>query len=78
MTKMTLGKYMPYNSPIHKLDPRVKILTLIFLMVPIFLSFPNPETSFILYGVMAIVIYIIMRMSHVRLSMILNNSKHFG
>lgn len=45
MTKMTLGKYMPYNSPIHKLDPRVKILTLIFLMVPIFLSFPNPGTS---------------------------------
>lgn len=75
MTKMTLGKYMPYNSPIHKLDPRVKILTLIFLMVPIFLSFPNPETSFILYGVMAIVIYIIMRMSHVRLSMIFKQLK---
>lgn len=75
MTQITLGKYMPYHSPIHKLDARVKILALIFLMVPIFLSFPNPETSFILYGVMGICIYIIMRMSHVRLRMIFKQLK---
>ena len=51
MNNTTLGRYMPYNTFIHRLDARCKILALILLMVPIFLSFPNPGTSFIIYGI---------------------------
>ncbi len=75
MTETTLGRYMPYNSFIHRLDPRNKLLALILLMIPIFLSFPNPETSFIIYGIIAIFFYILMRISHIKLSMILKQLK---
>lgn len=39
MSGLTLGKYTPFNSFIHKVDPRVKILALIALMVAIFFPF---------------------------------------
>ncbi len=29
----SLGRYVPYQSLIHKLDPRVKILSTILMMV---------------------------------------------
>ena len=41
MNNITLGKYVPYNSFIHKLDPRFKILAMILLMVSVFLSFSS-------------------------------------
>lgn len=66
---------MPYDTFIHRLDPRNKLLALILLMIPIFLSFANPETNFIIYGVMAIVFFILMRIAHIRLSMIFKQLK---
>ncbi len=38
---ITLGRYAPYNTCIHKLDARLKIFALIALMVPIFLTYGN-------------------------------------
>ncbi len=35
---ITLGQYFPIDSPIHKLDPRTKILILIFMLVAIFMA----------------------------------------
>lgn len=70
-----LGRYMPYNTIIHRLDARCKLLALILLMIPIFLSFANPATSFILYGVIAILLYIVMRITKIHFSMILSQLK---
>lgn len=75
MNNTTLGRYMPYNTFIHRLDARCKLLALILLMVPIFLSFPNPGTSFIIYGIIAIFMYILMRIAHIRFRMILTQLK---
>lgn len=36
MNNIALGRYIPLNSPIHKLDPRIKIMSMIFLMSAIF------------------------------------------
>ena len=38
LNNITLGQYMPGTSPIHRLDPRTKILLTVGLMVCIFLS----------------------------------------
>ena len=38
LSNITLGQYYPTDSPIHKMDPRVKILLLIALIVAIFLA----------------------------------------
>lgn len=39
MKNITLGKYVPYNSFVHRLDPRVKIFSMILLLVAIFIKF---------------------------------------
>lgn len=35
---ITLGQYFPIDSPIHKLDPRTKILMLILMLIAIFMA----------------------------------------
>ena len=50
--RLTLGRYIPYNSIIHKMDPRLKLLGLIFLIVSIFL-----KTHFTGYVLIIIVVY---------------------
>lgn len=36
LTEITLGQYYPGSSPIHHLDPRTKILGVLFYMVMVF------------------------------------------
>lgn len=37
MNNIALGRYLPLDSPIHKLDPRAKIACLILMMIAIFI-----------------------------------------
>lgn len=46
MGNFTLGRYLPLDSPIHKLDPRAKIMAMLLLLITIF--FP---AGWIGYGV---------------------------
>ena len=36
MNNIVFGKYLPLDSIIHKIDPRIKIITLIVLLVAVF------------------------------------------
>ncbi len=36
MGNITLGKYIPMDSPIHKMDPRAKILAMLLILISIF------------------------------------------
>lgn len=54
------GKLTPYNTIIHRLDPRLKFFALIALMVLCFLPYGNYANRFIVLGVLAVVIVIIM------------------
>ena len=45
------GKYTPYNTIIHRLDPRIKFFALIALMVMCFLPYGNYANRFIVLGV---------------------------
>lgn len=67
MDKFILGKYVPYNTVIHRLDPRVKILAMIMLFVSVFLSFGSWTLTFVMSGINAIVIFSLMLISKVRL-----------
>lgn len=33
-----LGQYLPVDSPVHRLDPRTKILSMLFIMLAVFMS----------------------------------------
>lgn len=75
MNNITLGKYVPYNSLIHKLDPRFKIFAMILLMVGVFLSFSSIWMNFIIYGLLLAFIITIMFISHVKLSSLFKQLK---
>ena len=44
---ITLGQYFPGNSPVHRLDPRTKLVFLVLYIVALFMA-----TSWISYGLM--------------------------
>lgn len=67
MDKVVLGKYTPYHTIIHRLDPRMKILGLIMMTVAIFLNYGSWATIFVLSAVNATLIFIFMLVAKVRL-----------
>ncbi len=54
MKNIALGRYIPLNSIIHKLDPRLKIISMFALMTAIFLVGGN--NVYWAYGFVAIVL----------------------
>lgn len=57
------GKLTPYNTIIHRLDPRIKIFGLIGLMVICFLPYGNYANRFIILGFLCLVIGVLMILS---------------
>ena len=66
MNNLALGRYVPYDSSIHRLDPRLKLFALIVFMVGVFMKFANVGMNFIMYGIIFILIAIMMAVSHIR------------
>ena len=70
------GKFTPYNTIIHRLDPRVKIISLIALMVMCFLPYGNYANRFIILGTLFIIILFIMIIGKVSFVNFLKSLKH--
>ncbi len=56
MRSITLGHYLPGESVLHRLDPRVKLVTLFTLIVALFMI--KSFTGFFLYGLFIFAIFI--------------------
>ena len=48
---ITLGQYFPGHSPVHKLDPRTKLLAVVLYIVALFLA-----NWFVTYAIMFLVL----------------------
>ena len=59
MSSITLGRYTPRDTFIHRLDPRLKIISLIILMVAIFISYSTFEMTFLMGGILLIFIILL-------------------
>lgn len=70
MRDITLGQYFPADSVIHRLDPRVKILSLIAYIVLVFCTFNFASLAFI-----AAIVLMIILMSKVPLRLYLKSLK---
>ena len=55
---ITLGQYFPGNSPVHRLDPRTKLLLLIVYIVALFLA-----KSWVSYGLMLLALVLVVKVS---------------
>lgn len=52
MGNFTLGRYLPLDSPVHKMDPRAKISAMLLVMIAVF--FPSGWTGYaILFAIAA-------------------------
>ncbi len=65
MTGITLGRYVPYNSFLHKMDARAKLFCYLLLLVSVFLSFVNYSTSFLFTAFLVVLTIFLLICSHV-------------
>lgn len=70
MTNIALGRYIPNNSWIHRLDPRIKIIGMILLMVAIFIP-----ADFEGYGVLLVVTVNLVLLSKLKFGFIIKSLK---
>lgn len=64
MNSLTLGRYVPYRSFVHTLDPRNKIYCLIVLMVAIFMPQVNYAMTFTMMGIMFLFLLLLLLLTH--------------
>ena len=50
MGNFTLGRYLPLDSPVHKMDPRAKIIAMLVMLIAVFIP-----AGWIGYGVIFVV-----------------------
>ncbi len=67
---ITIGQHFPGNSPVHKLDPRLKILAVIAFIVVLFLS-----TNFMGLFLSAVFVLIAFLLSKIPVKMLLKSMK---
>ena len=75
MAKITLGRYVPYDSFIHRMDPRNKIFCLIALMVAVFISYSTWELTFIVGGLLALFVIVLLIVSHISFKQLFGSLK---
>ena len=67
---ITLGQYFPGNSPIHRMDPRTKLLALILYIITIFIA-----DGLIPYVICAAGLAAVIRISRIPLKLIMQSLK---
>ena len=67
---ITLGQYFPGNSPIHRLDPRTKLVLLVAYIVALFTA-----NNWISYGVMFLILSVTIAISAIPLKSIFRGMK---
>lgn len=67
---VTIGRYLPLNSWMHKRDPRIKLISMILLIIAVFI-----DIGFLGYGIIGIVLILALIMSKVSITMILKSMR---
>ncbi len=70
MNNITLGKYIPLDSPIHRMDPRAKIIAMFALMICIFIP-----TGFYGYAVIGALLVVCCLLAKLKVSYVLRSFK---
>lgn len=59
MNNFSLGKYYPYDTWVHRIDARVKLIAVIFWMVAVFLPLPTWSMTLLVQGALFVLICIV-------------------
>ncbi len=75
MKSFSLGKYVPYDTWVHRLDARAKLAAMVFLMVAVFLPMPTWSMTLLVQGVLFLFISFILGCTKTPLTSILTSLK---
>lgn len=75
MSSITMGRYVPYRSPIHLLDPRTKLVCLVLLVVSVFLGYANYSTTFLMTGLSLLLVLVLFAMTRMSFLSLLKSLK---
>lgn len=70
LSDITLGQYIPAPSPVHRLDPRVKIVSSIVYIVAVFLA-----KSFFSYAFLLVATLCLIKLSKIKVNTVLKGVK---
>ncbi|RKY89195.1 energy-coupling factor transporter transmembrane protein EcfT [candidate division KSB1 bacterium] len=69
---ITLGQYFPTESPVHRLDPRTKLITVLILMTLLMISF-----TWWIYLLFALLLIVTIKLARIPTSTVTRNLKPF-
>ena len=67
---ITLGQYFPGNSPVHRLDPRAKLVALVIYIVTLFLA-----KWFVTYAIVLLTLVLMVATAHIKAKAMLKGMK---
>ena len=70
LKNITMGQYYPVDSPVHRLDPRIKLILTIVFIVAVFLS-----QTFVGYAMLTAFLFLSCRLSNVPFRLLLKGLK---
>ena len=70
MNGMTLGRYLPIDSYIHRLDPRLKLSSLLILLIVVFF-----DAGFLGYAVLSVLVLAIAYLSKLKMKQLVKSIK---
>ncbi len=70
LDQMILGRYVPMDSYVHRLDPRMKIVFVFIMMITIFAA-----NNIVTYGILLVMTLVILYLSKLKLSFLFNGLK---
>lgn len=73
MTSFSMGRYIPYNTFVHHLDPRTKILALVLFMIAIFMGQATYAMSFLVEGVILVIAIALYSYSRMKVKVLLRS-----
>ena len=75
MKGMTLGRYAPFNTVIHRMDPRSKLLMLVLMMVAVFYGYQSQVMTFVMGGLLLLLILAVLLISRISLKQLFSSLK---
>ncbi|MFA6796233.1 MAG: energy-coupling factor transporter transmembrane component T [Bacilli bacterium] len=75
MNNIALGRYVPGNSFIHKMDSRIKIIAMIIFFVAVFLTYGSVAQNFIIYGLLFVILFSFIKIAHLSFLSVLKSLK---
>ncbi len=73
MANFTMGRYVPYDSWVHRMDPRLKIYALIIMMVAIFINYPTWTMTYTILGILFVFTLILLWSARMKFTSLLKS-----